>query len=143
MRIWPNTSHHCRATTLSSSHRTGESRADSSLGGGSPAYTITARGVHGARVPLDAPLSLLKIAKATPSLPTSRGPFSPLYVCKMNACRLLDQVGRVGSKISAPWTDPELLYHRPWYHPCRFLYSCRLNKEEGAWAVGSWVGDRD
>jgi hypothetical protein len=23
-----------------------------------------------------------------------------------DACQLLDQVGRVGSKISAPWTDP-------------------------------------
>jgi hypothetical protein len=40
--------------TLPSSRRTGDSRVDSSLGGGSPAYSITIRGVLGARVPLDA-----------------------------------------------------------------------------------------
>jgi hypothetical protein len=54
MQIWPNPSRHCRATTLPFSHRTGDSHADSSLGGGSPAYTITAGGVRGSRAPPDA-----------------------------------------------------------------------------------------
>jgi hypothetical protein len=54
VRIWPNPSHHCRATTLPSSHRTGDSRVDSSLGGGSLTYTVTAEGVLGAGVLLDA-----------------------------------------------------------------------------------------
>jgi hypothetical protein len=53
MGIWPNPSRHYRAMTTPSSHRTEDSRADSSLGGGSPAYTVTIRGVLGARVPLD------------------------------------------------------------------------------------------
>jgi hypothetical protein len=39
--------------TLPSSHRTGDSRVDSSLRGGSLAYTITTGGVLGAGVPLD------------------------------------------------------------------------------------------
>jgi hypothetical protein len=54
MRIWSNPSHHCRAKTLPSSRRTGDSHADSSLGGGSPIYIVAARGVLGAGVPLDA-----------------------------------------------------------------------------------------
>jgi hypothetical protein len=54
VQIWPNPSRHCRATTLQSSHHIGDTRADSSLGGGSPTYTITVRGVLGAGVPLDA-----------------------------------------------------------------------------------------
>jgi hypothetical protein len=54
VQIWPNSSRHCRDTTLSSSHHTEDSHADSLLGGGSPAYTITAGGVLGAEVPLDA-----------------------------------------------------------------------------------------
>jgi hypothetical protein len=47
MRIWLNPSHHCRAMTLSSSRRAEDSCIDSSLGGGSPAYNITAGGVLG------------------------------------------------------------------------------------------------
>jgi hypothetical protein len=39
---------------LLSSRRTGDSRTDSLLGGGSPAYTIIAGGALGAGVPLDA-----------------------------------------------------------------------------------------
>jgi hypothetical protein len=39
---------------LSSSRRTEDSHADSSLGGGSPAYTIVTRGVHGDGAPPDA-----------------------------------------------------------------------------------------
>jgi hypothetical protein len=39
--------------TVSSSRRMEDSRVDSSLGGGSPAYTATIEGVLGARVPLD------------------------------------------------------------------------------------------
>jgi hypothetical protein len=60
MQIWPYPSRHCRATTLPSSHCTGDSRADSSLGGGSPAYTVTAGGVLGARVPLDAAPAIIE-----------------------------------------------------------------------------------
>jgi hypothetical protein len=54
MQIWPNPSRHCLAMTLSSSLRTGDSRADSSLGGGSPAYTVAAKGVLGTGAPPDA-----------------------------------------------------------------------------------------
>jgi hypothetical protein len=39
---------------LSSSRRTGDSHADSSLGGGSPAYTVATGGVLGVGAPLDA-----------------------------------------------------------------------------------------
>jgi hypothetical protein len=54
MRIWPNPSRHCRATTLPSCRCTEDSHADSSLGGGSPAYTVTTREVLGDGVPPDA-----------------------------------------------------------------------------------------
>jgi hypothetical protein len=54
MRIWLNPSRHCRAMTLSSRRHTGDSRADSSLQGGSLAYTIAIEGVLGAGAPLDA-----------------------------------------------------------------------------------------
>jgi hypothetical protein len=53
VRIWLNPSHHCRAMTLPSSRRIRDYRADLSLGLGSPAYTVTARRVLGAGVPLD------------------------------------------------------------------------------------------
>jgi hypothetical protein len=49
VRIWLNPSRHCWATTLLSSRRTGDSRTDSSHGGGSPAYTTTVREALGAR----------------------------------------------------------------------------------------------
>jgi hypothetical protein len=54
MRIWSNPSRHCRATTLPSSCCTGDSHADSSLGGGSPTYIVAAGGVPGAGAPPDA-----------------------------------------------------------------------------------------
>jgi hypothetical protein len=54
VRIWPNPSRHCRATTLPSSRCTGDSCTDSSLGGGSPAYTATAGEALGAGTPPDA-----------------------------------------------------------------------------------------
>jgi hypothetical protein len=54
VRIWANPSRHCRAMMLSSSRRTGDSHADSSLGGGSPAYTVATGGVLGVGAPLDA-----------------------------------------------------------------------------------------
>jgi hypothetical protein len=60
MRIWPNPSRHCRATMLPSSRHIGDSRADSSLGGGSPAYTVTIGRVLGAGVPLDAASAIVE-----------------------------------------------------------------------------------
>jgi hypothetical protein len=54
MRIWSNPSCHCRATTLSSSHRTKVSRTDSSLGGGSPTNIAAAGEALGVGAPLDA-----------------------------------------------------------------------------------------
>jgi hypothetical protein len=53
VRIWPNPSRHRRATTLSSSRHTKDSHADSPLGGGSPTYTISTRGVLGDGAPPD------------------------------------------------------------------------------------------
>jgi hypothetical protein len=47
MRIWLNPSHYCRVTMLPSSRRIEDSHTNSSLGGGSPAYTVAAIGVHG------------------------------------------------------------------------------------------------
>jgi hypothetical protein len=49
----PNPSHHCRATSLPSSHYTGASRANPTLGGGAPAYTSTAGEVLGAKASSD------------------------------------------------------------------------------------------
>jgi hypothetical protein len=54
MQIWLNPSRHCRTMTLPSSHCIEDSRADSSLGGGSPEYTVAAGGVLGDEAPLDA-----------------------------------------------------------------------------------------
>jgi hypothetical protein len=54
VRIWSNPCRHSRATTLPSSHHTGDSCADTSLGGVSAAYTVAVGGVLGATAPLDA-----------------------------------------------------------------------------------------
>jgi hypothetical protein len=61
----------------------------------------------------------------------------------MNACRLLDQVGRVGSKIIASWTDLELLYRQPWCHPATSSFPVdRIWKERGSLDLGWVIGIR-
>jgi hypothetical protein len=54
MRIWPNTEPPPPSHPPPLNHLVKASRADSSLGGGAPAYTATAGGVLGARAPLNA-----------------------------------------------------------------------------------------
>jgi hypothetical protein len=78
---------------LPSSRRTGDSRANSSLGGGSPAYTAAVEKPSEPerhRTPSPPPLKTARVT--SPSL-ASRGSFPPWYVGKLDSSYRVDRVG--------------------------------------------------
>jgi hypothetical protein len=81
---------------LPSSHRTRDSHVDSSLGGGSPAYTITIGGVLGARVPLDAAPAVIEDRQSRAVVACLERAISTAVRLQTNTCQLLDHVGRIG-----------------------------------------------
>jgi hypothetical protein len=112
MQIWSNPSRHCRTMTLPSSHCVKDSRADSSLGGGSPAYTVTAGGVE---APSDAIPTAIEDRPSC--LPIASFPWSVFTaVSSQNGFPLSSRLHmvkphRVSCTIAGAWARPS---RRPW-----------------------------
>jgi hypothetical protein len=162
VQIWPNPSRHCRATSLPSSHRTRDSRADSSLGGGSPAYTAAAGEAPRARVPPDAipttvedRLSRLPVASFPWFISTAvSGQIGFLSSCrsrrKKHRCKwcIIAHVWVLSSR--RPWpsraeveeTSSQMVYRRKWCIVVLFGWT-EPRLKESSQAIGSCMEDWD
>jgi hypothetical protein len=114
--------------TLLSSYRTCASRVDSSLGGGSPAYTATFGGVLGAGKPPDAVSATVEDHLSC--LPIANFPCSVLTAVssQTGSSHPLDHVGRNHVVFGALYLKFELSLHQPW-HPGGSVWPGRA--EEG------------
>jgi hypothetical protein len=143
VRIWPNPSRHCRATSLPSSRRTGDSRTNSSLGGGSPAYTTAAGEAPRAGASLDA------VPTTIEDRPSRLPVASFLWFVSTVVSR---QIGFVSScrsrrkKHCHKWCNVACLWvlSSRWpRHPVVLFGRTEPRLKESSRAVGSWMDDRD